>query len=74
MYTQIELLERDEVEVLREELDKTKTQLNNLRRGLFGRFDKLVIEMSQLKENIKRVESHVGMYNNPCEKVVDFPF
>ncbi len=74
MHIQMELLKRDELEVLKEEMDKNKTQLNNLRRGLFARFDKLVIEMSQLQRNIEKVESQVGSTHDSSEKVVNFPF
>lgn len=41
---------------LQEELDKTKEQLHNLRRGLFGRYDKLVNELTALQESVKKIQ------------------
>jgi len=71
---QLELLPVTE-EGLRSELETTKTQLNNLRRGIFGRFDKLVLELSTLQEDMLKIQQKLDMN---CEErtereILEFP-
>ena len=76
MYKQMELIQRKENEIIKEELEKTKTQLTNLRRGLFGRYDKLVNELSLVQENLSKLEDGMGMKTkiSDSKKIVKFPF
>lgn len=60
---------------IRSELDTTKTQLNNLRRGLFGRFDKLVLELSTLQEDMLKIQQKLDMTNEERidREILEFP-
>ncbi len=71
---QMELLPSTEGE-LKSELEKTKTQLNNLRRGLFGRFDKLVLEFSTLQEDMLKIQQKLDMTNESGTEpeILEFP-
>lgn len=71
----MELLEVSEECQLREELTKTKEQLTNLRRGLFGRYDKLVNELSTLQEDMLKIHQKLDMTDEKRtdREVLEFP-
>ena len=68
MTVQMELIERTTEEELREELATTKAQLTNLRRGLFGRYDKLVNEFTELQDNMHKIQVFLNMSTERVEK------
>lgn len=71
---QLELLQPTD-EDMRAELSKTKEQLNNLRRGLFGRFDKLVLELSTLQEDMLKIQQKLDMTSEERtdREILEFP-
>lgn len=71
MSIQTNLMESDKENELREELDKTKMQLTNLRRGMFGRYDKLVSEFTELHNNLKEIQVVLNM-RTECVEEPDF--
>lgn len=74
MTIQMELIQRTSEEELRDELSTTKTQLKNLRRGIFGRYDKLVNEFTELQKNIQDIQVFIGMSTEPIERNEFFLF
>lgn len=49
---------------LERELLKTQEQVNNLRRGLFRRYDELCKDIADLKKNLKEDKGKNGNDNN----------
>lgn len=58
-----------EVDDLRLELSKTKEQIDNLRRGIFGRFDILVSKLSDLEQDMSIVMQELELKENNCEQL-----
>lgn len=74
MQAQLTFLEEEKESELRAELDKTKKELTNTRRGLFGRFDKMVNELSALQQEMADIRENIGMKNDTDDrKVLEFP-
>jgi len=74
MQAQLTFLEEADPDTeLRAELKKTKEQLTNLRRGLFGRYDKMVNELTALQEQMQLVNDKLEINNGNERKVLDFP-
>jgi len=73
MTAQLTLFEESETEKLRAELRETKKELTNVRKGLFGRFDKLNLEFMELQESMEALKSNMGMKHDTDErKILDF--
>jgi len=62
---QLKLIQPTVEEELREELAKTNEQLNNLRRGVFGRYDKLVMALCSIQNDMERVKEVVEFKEQP---------
>jgi len=74
MTIQMDFLDTSQEDELRRELEETRKQLNNLRRGLFGRYDKMVHELTALQQNLEEVKQKVGLNHDTDErKVLEFP-
>ena len=74
MTIQMDFLDTCQEDELRRELEETRKQLNNLRRGLFGRYDKMVHEFTALQQSLEEVKQKVGMNHDTDErKVLEFP-
>jgi len=43
------------------EMASLKNEVKNIRRGLFGRYDKLLLEKSELKERVLFLEKQLGI-------------
>ena len=60
-------------EKLQEELKETKKELTNTRRGLFARFDKLLLKVTALEEFVEEQKRKEKAINEPHErKVLEF--
>lgn len=44
------------------ELNQIKGEVKNIRRGLFGRYDKLLLEQSALRERVLFLEKQLGLH------------
>jgi len=71
---QLMIFEETEEQVLKRELASTKEQLNNLRRGIFGRYDKMATEIFKLQQHIQKLEEHVGMPDKKESKIFELSF
>ena len=65
--TQLSLFDETEEDSLKKELAATKEQINNLRRGMFGRYDKIVNELTILQENVSKIHENLGV-SSQCSK------
>lgn len=57
---------------VQDDLEKVKEQLHNLRRGLFGRYDKLVNELSSLQKNVQDIQAFLETDTN--KKIIKLNF
>lgn len=55
-----------ETEILKEEVSKQRQSLDNVRRGLFARFNEMGKEMLKLRQEIDKVKSYVA-YKEPVQ-------
>jgi len=62
-------LHMHETDELRLELAKTQEQLDNLRRGFFGRYDILVNTLSTLQDDMSQIRDHLNMKDDVCEQL-----
>ena len=67
---QLSLFEEDAKQQNANEIKLVKEQINNLRRGIFGRYDKLLNEMMELQKNLDAINQELG---NKKNKHVQFP-
>lgn len=72
MSSQMDFFESEEIAALKAELTKTKEQLNNLRRGLFGRYDKMCNELTALQESIAEIKGEKPE-NKDEGKILEIP-
>lgn len=53
---QLELFERSEIEIAREEIKDLEKALGNVRRGMFGRHDELEKKLQNTKEEMEKLK------------------
>lgn len=56
-----------ETDIIKEELEKQKKELSNVRRGLFARHNELAKVMLELQEELNNIKNFVGYKINPPE-------
>lgn len=71
---QLDLFKTEE-EVRQDEIALIKGQVNNLRRGIFGRYDEMCNELTQLQESIAEIQAFLNMNDKPRDRsnIIDFP-
>lgn len=60
MNNQLELFTESEKDNMAKEMAILREQVTNLRRGLFGRYDKLVNELSELQNEIATLKNQIS--------------
>jgi len=64
---QLDLFEKDEIKLLREELKKVKDSSDSVRRGIFARHGELAKLYLALKEDLESLKISLGYKNKPTE-------
>lgn len=68
MSIQMDFFRDSETEELRAEVVKMKEQVNNLRRGMFGRYDKMCNELNDIQESIMELK---GIKDGDSGKILE---
>lgn len=71
MSVQLDLFSTSEVDDLKIELAETKKQLSNMRRGVFGRYDEMVLKICALENDMHKIQENLGMKE---EKILQLSF
>lgn len=71
---QLDLFKTEE-EVRQDEIALIKGQVNNLRRGIFGRYDAMCHELTQIQASLSEIKNFLNMEEKTKGKaeIVDFP-
>jgi len=71
---QLKLIQPTVEEELREQLAKTNEQLNGLRRGVFGRYDKMIMELCALQKDVDSVKEAINYKDKPKMEQIHLDF
>lgn len=64
---QLDLFEKDEVKLLREELERVRKSSDNVRRGIFARHDELAKKYLELYHEIESLKGSLGYKKTPTQ-------